>query len=490
MTFASHNLEFLAGSVALLQCSVARRLQSPGFYFLGTGQALKQNFSAFIQTLARLAFAATIFLIPFRFRFVLLSRPFEAIYRDYTDLLLFAADGLMIATLALWFLRLVLTGQRLDFGPFFISIPLAGLTLFAFISSIFSLDPVLALYHSIRLLLLDAFYLYVFNEIRSFTWVGVPLALSILVQAGVGIMQVAWQHSLGLLSLGELELDPAWSGVSVVFADGARFLRAYGLSDHPNILAGCLAFALLFLAIWFLESSPRVRVPTAAVFALGAIALLLTFSRAAYLSMAVGTLFVAIVLWRTMQPESLRHFLLLIVIALFAVLPIALQNVRFLGVRINPQSSLQIADDVRSVAERAALNETANQVFANNPLAGVGIGALPQAVRQYHPTFDFYYQPAHIALLDAAAETGIFGALFYFALMVAPWLALASNRTQLTWTPHLLGISAILLAVTLVGFFDYYTWLLVPGRLWQGTIWGLWGIAYREAFTQSNLKLL
>lgn len=445
------------------------------------GHTLKQRLELSIQTLARLTFAATIFLIPFRFRVVLLSRPFESIYRDYTDFILFGADALMIATLALWFIRLALTRQRVDFGPFFISAPLAGFTFFAFISSILSLDPALALYHSIRLLLLDAFYLYALNEIRSLIWVGIPLVLQILVQASIGIMQVAWQRSLGLQSLGELELDPAWSGVSVVFAEGVRFLRAYGLSDHPNILAGCIAFALLFLAIWFVDSTGRIRVPIAAFFALGAIALLLTFSRAAYLALAVGTIFIAIVFWRTKQHELLKHFVLLIAIAALAVFPIALQNARFLGVRLNPQSSLQIADDIRSVAERAALNETANQVFANNPIAGVGIGALPQAVRQYHPTFDFYYQPAHIALLDAAAETGIFGALFYFVLMVAPWVALASNRTRLTWTPGLVGISAILLAITLVGFFDYYTWLLVPGRLWQWTTWGLWSIAYREA---------
>lgn len=442
---------------------------------------MKQNFSRFIQTLARLTFAATIFLIPFRFRVVLLSHPVESIYRDYTDMLLFAADALMIATLALWLLQLALTRVHIDFGPFFISAPLAGLTLFAFISSVLSLDPALALYHSIRLLLLDAFYLYVLNEVRSLTWVGIPLVLQILAQASIGIMQVAWQRSLGLQPLSELELDPAWSGVSVVFAEGVRFLRAYGLSDHPNILAGCLAFALLFLAICFLESSLRVRAPIAAVFALGAIALLLTFSRAAYFAIAVSVIFTAVVFWRTQQRESLKYFVLLIVIVALAVLPIALQNLRFLGVRLNPQSSLQIADDMRSVAERVALNETANQVFAANPIAGVGVGALPQAVRLYHPRFDFYYQPAHIALLDAAAETGIFGALFYFVLMVAPWVALVLNRARLTWSPALVGISAILLAITLVGFFDYYTWLLVPGRLWQWTTWGLWSSAYREA---------
>ena len=43
-------------------------------------------------------------------------------------------------------------------------------------------------------------------------------------------------------------LDPTQSGVSIVAASGgSRLLRAYGLTDHPNILGGCLAFGLLLL---------------------------------------------------------------------------------------------------------------------------------------------------------------------------------------------------------------------------------------------------
>jgi O-antigen ligase len=94
--------------------------------------------------------------------------------------------------------------------------------------------------------------------------------------------------------------------------------------------------------------------------------------------------------------------------------------------------------------------------------------------------FPFDYQPPHIVLLDVAAEIGIFGALFYLISMVGPWLALWRNRRRLTFSPALIGASGVLLAVTLVGFFDYYTWLIAPGRLWQWLIWGLWGAVYQS----------
>ncbi len=69
----------------------------------------------------------------------------------------------------------------------------------------------------------------------------------------------------------------------------------------------------------------------------------------------------------------------------------------------------------------------------------------------------------------------------YFAALLAPWLALWLNRRRLRWSPALIGISGVLLAVTLIGFFDYYTWLLVPGRLWQWLIWGLWSAAFSNS---------
>ncbi len=56
------------------------------------------------------------------------------------------------------------------------------------------------------------------------------------------------------------------------------------------------------------------------------------------------------------------------------------------------------------------------------------------------------------------------------------------KRRQLNFSPALIGISGVLLAVTVVGFFDYYTWLLAPGRLWQWLVWGVWAMTYSRSF--------
>jgi O-antigen ligase len=141
----------------------------------------------------------------------------------------------------------------------------------------------------------------------------------------------------------------------------------------------------------------------------------------------------------------------------------------------------QTPAEEQSLGERQLLNQSANQIFAAQPLTGAGLGAFPLALKAQFPDFPVSYQPAHFVLLDVASEIGVFGALFYLVLLVAPWLALFFWRKQLKFTPSLVAATALLLAVSVVGLFDYYPWLLVPGRMWSWLAWGFWGSAFLSA---------
>lgn len=432
--------------------------------------------------LSRLAFSATIILIPFRMRLTLLARPLDPIYRDYTDLLFFASDIFLLATLAFWIVELVLAPRRVKPGPLFLAIPIAGITMLAIVSVLSSVDPTVSVYQAGRLILLAGLYLYIVNENLTLNSVVLPMAIQLGLQAIVGVVQVMQQHSVGLWFWQELDLDPAWSGVSIVWAEGVRSLRAYGLADHPNILGGCLAFGLLLIAAWYAGAETKWHTLVTSIFALGAIGLLLTFSRSAWFAFTGGFLFGVVVLWKTHRQQALLRWLGLAVAALIVLSPFVWHNENYLGVRLNQSDAFnQVATEARSLAERDSLSEAASQIFSEHPWLGIGVGALPQAEQIRYPdfgAFNAYYQPAHFVLLDVAAETGIFGALFYMVVLVAPWLALWLNRKRLVFSPSLIGISSVLFAVMLVGFFDYYTWLLAPGRLWQWLVWGLWGTIY------------
>ena len=434
----------------------------------------------------KLAFGATVVLIPFRMRVLLQERPLDPIFRDYTDLLLFGSELFLIVTLALWLMSLLVEPRPLKTGPLFLSIPLAFLVLFGIVSIFSSVDQPVSINHAIQLLLLGAFYLYIVNEIKTLDALALPVAIQIAIQAAVGIAQVLKQYSLGLKWAQELELNPAWSGVSIVWADGIRSLRAYGLTDHPNILGGCLAFGLLVLAAWYAGKETRWQLVVGSIFALGALGLLLTFSRAGWLAFGAGVVFCALVFLKTRQRDAFFRWVSIVGAALILMVPFIWQNAPYLGVRLNQNQAFdQVAIESRSLSERDRLTLAASQIFSEHALLGIGIGALPQAEKVRYPdfaAFNAYYQPAHFVLLDVAAETGIFGALAYLVLTIAPWCMLWLNRKRLNFSPALVGISGALLAITLVGFFDYYTWLLAPGRLWQWLIWGLWSAIYTTSF--------
>jgi O-antigen ligase len=450
---------------------------------LHPARRLQETAEKLVLAMARGMFVLTVAAIPWRYRLTLLERPLLPIYGDFTDFLLFATDILMIATLLFWLVGLVLQHRGIDAGPMVISLPLAGLTLAGIASIPFSADPALSAYQALRLILLGCFYLYVVNEIHSWKTIALPAALMILSQGWVAILQALTQHSIGLQALGEYALNPQWNGVSIVLAGGVRILRAYGLADHPNILGGCLAMALLVLGIWSAGQPANLWRPViVGILGIGSLALLYTFSRSAWVALVVGGLLAAGLLYKTGQREIGRRWLLTGLGILVMLVPFIFNLAPALGIRLGFGGSFtQVATEEQSLGERNLLDKTANQLFENQPLTGVGLGAFVIAQQAAFPNFPVDYQPAHLVLLDAAAETGIFGALFYAGLLLAPWLALWLGRKQLHFSVELVGASALLLAVSLIGLFDYYTWLLVPGRLWCWLAWGLWAASYRSA---------
>ncbi|MDE3089643.1 MAG: O-antigen ligase family protein [Chloroflexota bacterium] len=440
---------------------------------------MRQRLADISTRLVRLAFGATIILLPFHLRATLMARPQPPIYRDYTDLFLFASDVFLVATLILWLASFALEPRRVRFGPLFLTLPIAGVTVFGIISTIGSVDATLSFYHSIRLLLLDGLYLFTINETRTLEEIAVPAALQVFIQSVVGIAQYLQQHSVGLQWLGELALDPRSKGISTVWSGTDISLRAYGLTDHPNILGGCLACALLLLVVSSARIESRWRAPATVLLAAGTLTLFLTFSRAAWLAAASGIVLVLGFLFLTRRTRGVLDVLALGVAVSILLLPFIWRNLGYLDARLNPNEVSMFTGGNRALVERDVLNSATLEIFRAHPITGIGLGATPIAMRAAFPNLPFDYQPAHIVLLDVAAETGILGALAFLVLMFAPWIALWRHRKRLAWSPALIGITAALLAVTLIGFFDYYTWLLEPGRLWQWSIWGAWGAIYR-----------
>ncbi len=422
------------------------------------------------------AFFATLVLIPVRFHFLTIARPNLPIYSDYTDFLLYLPDIAMLLTLIFWGLNLILSPRLLTFGPRHIWIPLTGLTVAGGLSILTSFDRPLSTYYLIRWIGLFAFYVFIVNEIRSVRLVVIPIALQVAIQSPVALAQFIAQHSVGLESLGELQLDPAQAGISIISANGVRLLRAYGLSDHPNIVGGCFAFALLLLFGVYLHK-PTSTLTLAALLP-GLAALLVTFSRSAWLAFLAGAACLLGIEILSGQRHWIRPMLILASIGFFLLAPFILAYPAFFRVRLNAGNPLDSNPiEQQSIDERILLFRSAIPLFKDHPLIGVGLGAGPIALKAYYPTFPIAYQPPHFTLFDAALETGLIGGIFYFLLFTLPLFTFLRMHGPLGTDPVATTSVVILLSILIVGFFDYYPWLLEAGRMWQWLAWGLWGAA-------------
>jgi hypothetical protein len=76
----------------------------------------------------------------------------------------------------------------------------------------------------------------------AFFWI---IILSGLIQAIIGIIQFFLQKSIGLFWLRESLISPDILGVAKVILNGEKYVRAYGLMPHPNVLGGFLLFSVI-----------------------------------------------------------------------------------------------------------------------------------------------------------------------------------------------------------------------------------------------------
>jgi O-antigen ligase len=425
--------------------------------------------------LARIFFATTIILVPFRLRMTALSRPNPPVYGDYTDFLFFASDLSMLLTLIFWLPTLVLRRNKISFGPAHIWVPLLGLILAGWLSLANSLDGQLTIYHALRISALYLFFLFILNEIRWPEWVVIPVAFQLLIQSVVAIMQSLSQHDLGLQAFGEHKLDPVQLGTSVLESGSVRFLRAYGMSDHPNILGGCLALGLLILLAAFLRSRRSRAFAIALVFVPSSVALLLTFSRSAWIAFIFGSLLIMLGAGLQREINGLKRAAMLAFACLLAVGWFVARDWPYFAGRINVGDSFSTNRvEHGSMMERAFLFDMATGIFLDYPIVGVGLGVSVVAMREAYPVFPMSYQPPHFAILASALETGIIGAGFYLGLIFLPLIVFIRQRKHFLREPSSTAVLALFLALILIGFFDHYPWMLVPGRLLQWMVWGLW----------------
>jgi hypothetical protein len=444
------------------------------------GEAVREKLAHLAEMASVWMLAGLLVTLPFWRHRVLLHRPGDAVFFEFHDLTLYTTDLLWLGAVGGWLLSRLLhpAPPRLRLGPWFLSGPLAGFLALSSAGIAFAVDPVYAAYQTIRLLFLVLLYLMVINVPLTPRAVAWPLAAGMAVQMAVALPQFALGRSLGLQRLGEVTVQAAWPGASVVMTGEQRWLRAYGLAQHPNLLGGCLMVMLLLVIGYYLTRAGWRRLVLLLALAAGLVTLLFTFSRSAWLGAAVGgVIMLGLLLWSRRQGRwSPQYSSLALLAALFLStgLFFSAANWRLLQPRLGLTSQ---GVEIRSVEARAMQIEAAWTLIQMRPALGVGIGNYPTAL--YHLAREAVaaypvYQPVHNVFLLSAAELGLAGGALWLALIVTPWAALWLGRREVQMTAWWAGVGGALAALTVVSFFDFYPWQAHQGRLALWLVWGLW----------------
>lgn len=343
--------------------------------------------------------------------------------------------------------------------------PLALLAVLGFVGASSALSPPLALYSATRwLFAAGVCWALARAEIRQRRLVAV-LVLVLIVHAVIGVAQVLKQTPLGLS--GEMALSPGAEGASVVTIGTHRWLRAYGLTFHPNVLGGYLAVSLV-LALPLLD-----RLLWRLAWGILFFGMLATFSRSA--GLATGLCVPASVLWLWRHQPHLRRGLGItlagaVCIALVAgwvwrdrlstrlgVVPVEVSS--------SPRSATAILERLsRDVADRVQMNRFALGVTAAHPLVGIGAGNMPLAFMSVGRRADY----VHNVPLLLAAEVGIFGALIWLWLLIGAGALL--RNAQPRPDPWLVVAVAAFVELQIIALFDCYPWSLNAGRMLTATV--------------------
>lgn len=418
--------------------------------------------------------------LPFWRHRVLLHRPGDPIFFEFHDVTLYTNDLAWFGAVGAWLLSRLLhrAPAKMRLGPWFVTGPLAGFAVLALLGAPLAVDPLYAGYQAVRLLLLLGLYLLLLNLPLAQGAIAWPLAAGLVVQAAVAVPQFILGRSLGLQRLGEVTVKAGWPGASVVMVGEQRWLRAYGLAQHPNLLAGCLVAMLLVVTGYYLLQRRGSRLLLLVALALGFGALLLTFSRAAWAGMFLGSSALLVLLFWARRgsqrsPAWSGLGLLAAVLALIAV-GFVVVNWPLLQPRLGLTTQ---GTEIRSVEARLMQVPAAMSLIRMRPVLGVGLGNYPIALYELaRETVAAYpvYQPVYSVPLLVAAELGLLGGLLWVLLLLAPWLGLWLRRRQVRMTAWWAGVSGALLALLAVSFADFYVWSSHQGQLALWLVLGLW----------------
>lgn len=356
----------------------------------------------------RLLLAIVILDIPLQFQGHLFFREHDAARGALGGLNVSATTLALAGLYASWFLRALTRRSREARPSLQINVALTLYLTISGLSLLVAQDVSLAFFEFFLLLQLYLVYMYVANFVR--TQQDVLFAVSLLlvgcVLASLAIINVKLAGGYPPIIMGR-----PWGLPTRVQFDGyGDFMRIGGTIGSPNNAGGYLSIVLALAASVMFTSLGRAHKWLAtAVVGLGGIALILTFSRGAWVAFALSITAMLFFFAGRMRLFSWKA-------PAAGVGLLALLYLPFHGV----VSERLFGDDRGSAQSRIPLMKLAFRIIEDNPVLGVGSNNFPVVMDRYiisELRSGFVYA-VHNKYLLVWAETGSLGLLAYLAFLL------------------------------------------------------------------------
>jgi O-antigen ligase len=369
---------------------------------------------------------------------------------DYLSPTLYLTDILMIGILGAWFLEnrstLYAIYHMLKHHWWIIAV-FCFLLLNAFLAQ----NQGAAFYELVKIVEFSLLGFYVARNNYTPYAIRYTLSIAIIYSSLLAFAQLIKQGSLNgvFWFLGERTFNVSTPGIARAVFEGQLIMRPYATFPHPNVLAGFILVSLILIATGRKQQATN-KIFKRLVIGLGAAAIVLSFSRAAWLvGLIIGIWYMVYGIWKRKKEKFLITFFV-ISFSVFA----------FFGTVIK----LPIDE---AISYRLQLNKIALEMVRQKPLIGVGLNNfIPQLPHYWlSPESVRFLQPVHNIFLLVCAETGLVGLLIFLWFLILTFKRLLRTNNLLL----LLCLSAILA----LGLFDHYWLTLQQTQLLFTIILGL-----------------
>ena len=400
------------------------------------------------------------------------------VYFVYDNVLFFLSDGVAFLAVTAWLCARLIEHQPIWIGrQRLVLLALFALVMLASLSTVWSITPALSLYTAAHLWLMFGLFMSVRGEPESWRAIRFGCVAALILQSTIAGWEFLAQSTAFLAPLRLAwpgTLVPTTSGPSVVqVADGTRWLRAYGTLPHPNILGGFLLALMAGPLTIFLSHGTR-RWWAAVLFGIAIIALVLTFSRSAWLGYMAGGMVIALH-HRSLDRSRLRWLAAVALVCLIAA-AVPLRSLIF-----TRAAGSQVPTEAGSTYERLVLRDRSLDLLRARPL-GLGVGAFVVGLATHFPDAD-PVEPVHNVVLLAASELGWLAGLLWLVVGAAILYEIRRARGA-----DAVVLSAIVVGLIVIGLGDHYLWSLAPGRTLAWLFLGAWASGMQK--TESEVSAM